>query len=53
MSFNIDEIKHGILRGNRKAPGSYFKLFSANDPRNNFLQVYIYEYIYKHLFVYS
>ena len=39
MCFTIEEIKHGILRGNRKQPGSYFKPLSGSDPKNNLLQL--------------
>eukprot|EP00831_Metopus_contortus_P051134 TRINITY_DN42945_c0_g1_i1.p1 TRINITY_DN42945_c0_g1~~TRINITY_DN42945_c0_g1_i1.p1 ORF type:complete len:279 (+),score=39.21 TRINITY_DN42945_c0_g1_i1:424-1260(+) len=34
MNFTLDEIKHGILRGNKKKPGSLFRMFSSSDKRN-------------------
>jgi hypothetical protein len=47
-NFNLDEIKHGILRGNKKSPLAYLKTLgwsdaraqlvkSFNDPRINFV----------------
>lgn len=34
MNFSLDEVKHGILRGNKKAPGAMFRTFSSGDKRN-------------------
>ena len=30
----MNELKHGVLRGNRKPPGSYTRVFYTGDPRN-------------------
>lgn len=35
MIFSLDDIEHGILRGNVRPPTSLFKLFAAYDLRNN------------------
>jgi hypothetical protein len=32
-NFNLDEIKHGVLRGNKKSPLAYFKTLSWTDAR--------------------
>jgi len=34
--FSMDDIYHGILRGNSEHPKSYMKLFSKSDPRIHF-----------------
>ena len=31
--FTLEEIKHGLLRGNHKAPNAYLRTLSATDPR--------------------
>ena len=33
LDFSLDEIKHGILRGNRKPPSAYMRTLNANDPK--------------------
>ena len=33
-NYTLTEIKHGVLRGNRKPPGGYTRVFYAGDPRN-------------------
>jgi NIMA (never in mitosis gene a)-related kinase len=34
MEFNIEDIKHGILRGNKKSPNAYYyRNFADSDPR--------------------
>lgn len=33
-NFTLTELKHGVLRGNRKPPGSYTRVFYAGDVRN-------------------
>jgi NIMA (never in mitosis gene a)-related kinase len=33
QNFTLRELKHGVLRGNRKPPDAYTRVFSANDPR--------------------
>lgn len=33
MDFTLDEIKHGVLMGNRKPPAAYLRTLSANDPK--------------------
>lgn len=40
MDFTLEDVIHGILRGNKKAPNAYyFKSFSERDPRNRILEV--------------
>jgi len=40
MNFTLDDIKHGILRGNKKSPNSYlFKSFGEKDLRNQIVQI--------------
>jgi len=40
MDFTLDDIIHGILRGNKKAPNAYyFRNFGERDPRNRILEV--------------
>jgi len=41
MQFTLEDLKHGILRGNKKAPGSiiYNKQFNENDMRNNLIRI--------------
>ncbi|MDR3547482.1 MAG: DUF547 domain-containing protein [Candidatus Pacebacteria bacterium] len=34
MNFSLRELKHGILRGNKKPPGAYFRVFGDSDKRN-------------------
>jgi len=34
LNFTLEEIKHGVLRGNRKSPGAMFRNFSTGDKRN-------------------
>lgn len=36
MFFNLDDIEHGVLRGNKKPPNSFFRVFSRDDPRNKY-----------------
>ena len=33
LNFSLDEIKHGILRGNKRAPTAYLRTLNGNDPR--------------------
>ena len=33
QNFTLRELKHGVLRGNRKPPDAYTRLFGSNDPR--------------------
>ncbi|OMJ78408.1 hypothetical protein SteCoe_21781 [Stentor coeruleus] len=33
-NFTLYELKHGVLRGNRKPPGSYTRVFYSGDARN-------------------
>ena len=33
QNFTLRELKHGVLRGNRKPPDAYTRVFSSNDPR--------------------
>jgi serine/threonine protein kinase len=36
-NYTIDELKHGVLRGNRKKPGAILKTLNSNDPRAQFI----------------
>mmetsp|Transcript_5007 Transcript_5007/g.3645 ORF Transcript_5007/g.3645 Transcript_5007/m.3645 type:complete len:122 (-) Transcript_5007:175-540(-) len=38
VNFNLDEIKHGLLRGNKKNPQAYMRTLGWNDQRTNFLK---------------
>jgi len=31
--FSLNELEHGVLRGNRRSPGSLFRPFGSSDPR--------------------
>lgn len=31
--FTLDELKHGLLRGNKKKPGSFFRTLGKRDER--------------------
>lgn len=33
MNYTLEEIKHGVLRGNRKKPGAIMRTLSRNDDR--------------------
>lgn len=33
LNFTLDEIKHGILRGNKRSPTAYLRVLSGNDPK--------------------
>jgi hypothetical protein len=37
LFFTPDDIEHGILRGNKRPPNSFFKLFQEKDPRFAFV----------------
>ena len=37
-NYNLDEIKHGLLRSNTKAPAYYMRSMSSTDPRLNLLR---------------
>jgi len=37
MNFTLEELKHGLLRGNSKPPGSFFRLLNASDTRTTLL----------------
>lgn len=37
LTFTLDELKHGLLRGNQKPPGSFFRLLNDNDARASLL----------------
>jgi NIMA (never in mitosis gene a)-related kinase len=34
LNFTLKEVKHGVLRGNRKPPDAYMRVLSSSDPRN-------------------
>lgn len=36
-NFTIDELKHGLLRGNQKKPGAFFRTLSGGDDRTKLL----------------
>lgn len=38
FDFTLEEIKHGLLRGNKRAPDSYFRTLSSNDARAQLLK---------------
>ena len=40
FNFSLEEIKHGLLRNNKKAPINYLKTMSSNDDRLNLLRDY-------------
>lgn len=31
--YTLDDIKHGMMRGNRAKPGNYMRTLSSNDPK--------------------
>ena len=33
MDFSLEELKHGVLRSNKRSPGAFFKTLSAGDRR--------------------
>jgi len=35
LSYTLDEMEHGLLRGNRVPPGGFFPLFNNNSPKIN------------------
>jgi hypothetical protein len=37
MNFTLDEVKHGVLRGNRKKPGAILRTLKTNDNRCRFI----------------
>lgn len=39
-SFTLEEVKHGLLRNNSKAPGCYMRQFSSSDERLQILSGY-------------
>ena len=41
FNFNLEEIKHGLLRNNLKAPANYMRSMNSNDNRLNILKNYI------------
>ena len=34
LNYSLDDIKHGVLRGNKKTPGAMFRNFNSGDKRN-------------------
>lgn len=42
MNFSLDDIKHGVLRGNKKVPGAVFRNFSSGDKRRLLPDVYLF-----------
>lgn len=38
FDFTLEEIKHGLLRNNKKAPDAYLRSLSSNDDRLSILQ---------------
>jgi NIMA (never in mitosis gene a)-related kinase len=38
-NFTVDDVKHGILRSNKKSPDGHFRGWSGSDPRIQLLQV--------------
>lgn len=37
LDFTLEEMKHGLFRGNQKPPNSFFRLFNKSDPRLDLL----------------
>lgn len=37
FQFTLDELKHGVIRGNKKKPGSILKTFNVNDEKAQFI----------------
>ena len=37
VNYTLDDIKHGILRGNRRKPGSIMKVLSNGDPKGKLI----------------
>jgi hypothetical protein len=37
MNFTLDDLKHGVLRGNKKAPNAYMRTLSSTDPKAKLL----------------
>jgi hypothetical protein len=37
LNFSLEEIKHGVLRSNKKPPGGFFKFFKSGEDRNKIL----------------
>lgn len=37
-NFTLEELKHGLLRGNKKPPKSFFKILSDNEDRAQMLE---------------
>jgi len=33
FDFSLDQIKHGLLRGNKKSPQAYLRTLGGGDPR--------------------
>jgi NIMA (never in mitosis gene a)-related kinase len=44
MDFSLNEIKHGVLRGNKKVPGAVFRTFSSGDKRKLLPDVLLFLY---------
>lgn len=40
-NYTLEEIKHGLLRGNSKPPNSYMRVMSSNDERLNILNDWV------------
>lgn len=38
LNFNLDEIKHGIMRGNKKSPHAYMRALGRQDDRSNIIK---------------
>mmetsp|Transcript_17793 Transcript_17793/g.15703 ORF Transcript_17793/g.15703 Transcript_17793/m.15703 type:complete len:88 (+) Transcript_17793:362-625(+) len=36
-NYTLDELKHGVIRGNRKKPGALLRTLNKNDPRSQFI----------------
>jgi len=45
MNFTLEDIKHGVLRGNKKVPGTLFRKFSSGDKRKLLPDVHLFFYI--------
>ncbi len=41
FDLTLDEIKHGLLRGNRKAPSAYFRTLSTTDAKAQIIRDFV------------
>ncbi len=46
MNFNLEEVKHGLLRGNKKNPTAYMRSLGWNDVRATIIKEVFSQFIY-------